>query len=110
MKEMALVRNSNVNSERAASGFERTQEIWTSVLLGSTMLSVLAGLGGLVFSTASWFFAEHVKGSHTIGTLLLVALFPLLYLVAHSLDKIREAEKAIRVERCKKTGMKDADC
>lgn len=110
MKEMALTYNAILIGESSESKHDRAYRFWTAALLTATMLSILAGLGGLVFSTASWFLDENIENFTGVGTGLLMTFFPLLFVVGHSLDKIREAEKAIRLERCRQTGLKDTDC
>lgn len=105
MREMALPRNAVVSIGNAASRCDRQRTFWTAVLLGSGMLSILAILGGFMCSAASWFLDDNIEHSTGLGTGLLIAFFPLLFLVGHSLDKITEAEMAIRVERCRQTGM-----
>ncbi len=72
----------------------------------SAVLGLLSGLGGIVFSTASWFLNDIAKGVSEAGTMLTVAFFPLLILIAHSLDKIRGAEKALKLAECRRSGLK----
>ncbi|MCC7307483.1 MAG: hypothetical protein IT173_07950 [Acidobacteria bacterium] len=105
---MALPRNAVVNIRNAALRHDRQRTFWTAVLLGSGMLSILAFLGGFMCSAAPWFLDDNIESRTGLGTGLLIAFFQLLFLVGHSLDKINEAETAIRVERCRQTGMAGA--
>ncbi len=110
MKEMALSTNSFFAEQDKVTGLDNLRSRWIAVLLVSAVLGVAAGLAGLLFSSVTWFFNDATKGVAELGTILVVAFFPLLMLAAHSLDKIREAEKALRLDYCRRHGLKDEDC
>lgn len=57
----------------------------------------------------AWLFAGPVHVAGKLGTVLVVAFFPLLILAAHSLDRIRDADTALRFERFKKRMRTDLD-
>lgn len=103
MKGMALPRRSvAVATEDAEDRLRRSKERWTVVLIVACVLSAFDGLTGFALTTASWLFAGGVRGLGTLGTILTVLFFPLLILVGHSLDRIRDADMALRFERLKK--------
>ena len=104
---MALSNNSVFATETDEAKLSKSRDRWTAVLLSSSVLGLAAGLGGLALSIVSWFFHDTTKGVSELGTLLVVAFFPLLILAAHSLDKVREAEKALRMEHCRRHGLRD---
>lgn len=84
---------------------------WTAALTVSSVLGAFSGFGGMMiglFSLVGLLDDDAVLS--TVGTLLIVAAFPLFATAAHALDKIHEAEKTIRLEYCRKHGLKDDDC
>lgn len=106
MKEMASLNYSVSGMRNDEDECIRSQEHWTAVLVAGAMLSTLSGLGGIVLVIASWLFTETANGIGEIGSLLLVLFFPLAVITAHSLDKIRDAELALRLERCRRKGLR----
>ena len=87
---------------------QRSHKRWLVGLFLSSTFGLLAGIFGLAFSALYALGALETSG-HISGeiTLLLVASFPLLFLSAHSLDRIREIERKIKLEYCKRLGYKD---
>ena len=110
MNEMALSNSSVFENEDDEAKLNNGRNRWTAVLLSSSVLAVLSGLAGITFSTVTWVFQDTTKGVSELGTLLTVAFFPLLMIAAHSLDKIRDAEKSLRLEYCRRHPLKDKDC
>ena len=110
MKELTLSNNLIIAAKPDDLRLRRTQSRWMTVLVLSAVLGVLSGLGGFVLSTAPWFFSDIAKGFSEAGTMLTVAFFPLLVFIAHSLDKIREGEKALKLAECRRSGLKDENC
>jgi hypothetical protein len=82
---------------------------WTAGLLISAVLGGLTGLTGLGIGALSILGVAHETSVVTLGTLSIALSFPLLILAAHCLDKVDACDKAIRLERCRKTGFKDGD-
>lgn len=94
-----------------ASALHVTESRWTYCLFISSTLGVGAGLVGMVIGAFSLIgLLDGNRGIQTVGTWLIVAAFPLLILAAHCLDKAREAEKAMRLEHCRRHGLKDDEC
>lgn len=86
----------------------RSRKRWLACLLVSSTLGLLAGVFGLgcsaIYALGFLDASGHVGGEIT---LLLVTSFPLLFLAAHSLDRIREIEKKIKVDHYKRHGYRD---
>lgn len=71
-------------------------------------IGLLGGTGFLVGAVFLTIF-EYFYGENLHGNWFYLAVLPLWVLGAHCLDKIEDAEKAERIERCKRTGMRDKD-
>jgi len=70
---------------------------WTIALTASASSSAVTGLVGLVLAAASLLrFVPHEGRASLFGTVLLAATFPLMIVAAHCLDKMDEANVAIR--------------
>lgn len=110
MNGMALSTTSFFAEQEKETELDNLRSRWIAVLSVSAVLGVAAGLAGLMFSSVTWFFNDATKGVAELGTILVVAFLPLLMLAAHSLDKIREAEKALRLDYCRRHGLKYEDC
>lgn len=89
----------------------KIQSRWTAALIASSILGISSGLMGLIISGLSLLgFLANNKGVSNLGTWLIVVAFPLIMFAATSLDKVDEAEKAIRLDYCRKHGLKEEDC
>lgn len=83
---------------------------WKVVLMLSSLFGSICGLMGTTLGVMSLLrlLTDH-RLLDIAGTVLLVVAFPLLVLAAHSLDKVSEADKAIRIESCRRTGLMTDD-
>ena len=89
----------------------RLKRSWSAAFVTSATLGVLAGVSGLGINALFLFDIAENKGTLSLaGTWLLVVAFPLLFLSAHSLDRVDTVERMIRAEYCDKHGVKDRDC
>ena len=80
----------------------RRKQRWTAALFISSVFGIILGGFGLVISGLNAFgFLTRGEGIGRVGSLLIVVAFPLVMFSAHCLDKIDQADKAIRIERCK---------
>lgn len=72
----------------------------------------LAGIVGLTLKAVAWIEAGDAvsQSINLASTALLVAMFSLWALCAYFLDKIEQAEKARRIEYCRKNGLSDKEC
>lgn len=78
-------------------------ENWTIRHLGAG----LGLLGGTCLLAGACFLAviEHVYGEKTHGVWLFLLVLPLWILGAHCFDRIEDAEKAAKLEYCRKHGL-----
>ncbi len=88
----------------------RSRSKWLACLFFSGTFGLLSAVFGLGLSALLLFGALQREGVNTAITILLGDSFPLLFLSAHSLDKIREAEKRVKLEYCKRLGMDVPEC
>lgn len=97
-----------VRQSEKADSYIKARRAWTTGLCVSGVLGIAAGLIGIIFSLES---LSGIAGSQmsVAGTVLIAAMFPLLILAAHCLDKIGEAKKAIRREYCRRNGLRDEE-
>ncbi len=97
-----LYREKTISGTAIESGLQE----WRSSFVVAATLGGLCGLTGLILSGLHLF---GMSGSYhfvdNVGAGLLVMAFLLFSLAAHSLDRAREFETAIRIDRCKRTGM-----
>jgi hypothetical protein len=112
MKEMILPNDSIAEkTNREESALRKSRQRWTNALFISSILGIGLGFTGLVISGLSFFgFLAGNQGIGRLGTWMVVIVFPLMAFAAHCLDKADEAEKAFRIERCKRQGMTKEDC
>lgn len=87
----------------------RNRKFWKIGILISGSLGNICGFLGLLSSFES-FFGVTKQSLSGIGTVLIAASFPLLFLAAHCMDKSGEIEKAIRLNYCRQHGLKDDEC
>mgnify|MGYP003460592805 CR=1 FL=1 len=96
---------------RENTSLEQSERRWTFGLFFAAVLGAIAGLGGLAIGGLSLVGAiDPNTRLVTVGTLLIVAAFPLFFLGAHCIDKADAVDKAIRREYCRQHGMQDEDC
>lgn len=89
----------------------KIRDRWQAALFTSAALGVFSGLAGLIISGLSLLsFFKDSKEIGNAGACLIVAAFPLMMLTAHCLDKIYAADKAIRLDYCRRHGLKDKEC
>lgn len=90
----------------SATAIEPELQEWRSSFVISAALGGISGSLGLTLCVLAWFATS---GSYhfldNLGAGFLIAAFLTFSFAAHSLDKAREAETAIRIDRCKRTGM-----
>ena len=82
-------------TEKRKISAARTKETgWFSVLVVSVTSAIFSAFSGLILSGLAYFkLVENADRFNQIGIWLIVAVFPLIMLTAHALDKIGEAEK-----------------
>jgi hypothetical protein len=91
------------------SPHHQSTRVWQGAFLLSGFLGIGSGIAGLIYSFES--LSGFVDSRLSIfGTILIAAMFPLLILAAHCLDKIGEANRASRLKYCRQHGLKDQDC
>lgn len=85
----------------------RSKEHWTAILFATGGLGTAAGLVGIIVSIVA---AIGVSGTRlsSIGAAFVAAAFPLFILAAHSMDKIADANKSIRLDRCRRNGLDES--
>jgi fatty acid desaturase len=95
MKAMILQNNAfNAGNRLKDFTFQSRQKRWTAVLFVSSILGIISGIVGLVISGLNFFgVLSKTQGVGRLGTLLVVAAFPLMMLCAHAMDKIAEIGK-----------------
>jgi 4-hydroxybenzoate polyprenyltransferase len=93
------------------TSLRRSLRHWTIGIFVSVGSAVFSTLSGLAIGAASLLglVTQH-SGLSVLGTLLIVAAFPLAIIAAHCMDKADEADRAIRLEYCRQHGLKDDDC
>lgn len=83
---------------------------WRTAVIWSASLGCICGLVGVVLGVLSLIglsSAFHLLDN--VSALSLVTAFLALAFAAHSFDKAHEVENQLRIERCKKAGMKVDD-
>jgi len=109
MREVILPEVLILNKQNV-SAFAKSRKRWTSALFVSSIFGIILGFTGFVISGLSLFgFLAEKQNVSRIGTWLIIAVFPLMMFAAHCLDKIGAANKAERIERCKRQGMSGDD-
>lgn len=84
----------------------RQRRMWRIGILLSGGLGILLSFVGILlsFETYTGLTGRSVS---SVGTLLLAASFPLLFLAAHCMDKVRDLDKCIRLEYCRRHGFEE---
>ena len=91
-KESSTFNEINIKNN-APVAIRKKQNIWIFTLLAAFTAGILLGLIGLGLSGLVYFErAENAKTTGEIGTVLIIAAFPLIMLGAHALDKSKEIE------------------
>ena len=88
--------------------YHRARRFWSAALFLTGSLGIAAGVVGVVIGIegVAGFANDRLAAW---GTGLIAAMFPLLMLAAHCMDKIGEANRAIRLEYCRRHGMRDEE-
>ncbi|HMS39747.1 MAG TPA: hypothetical protein PKE69_05940 [Pyrinomonadaceae bacterium] len=95
-----------ISKKEAESEFSKSRKRWMNALFASSIFGIVLGVTGFVISALSLFgFLAEKQNVSRLGTWLIVAVFPLMMFAAHCLDKIGNANKAIKNERFKRQGM-----
>src|SRR5688572_32331369 len=105
--DLIAITNLPVRFERTSPS-RRAREVWARGLFISGGSAITAGLFGLIFSFGSLFGLASSRLS-LAGTILTAAMFPLLVLAAHCLDKSGDAHWQIRLEYCRQNGLPDEE-
>lgn len=86
-------------NQATSSNFNKSRNKWILALYFSSIGAFCAGLTGLIINGLTLInFIARTKEISRIGTLLIVAAFPLAYLGAHALDQIEKIDKARKLE------------
>jgi hypothetical protein len=89
---------------------EKAHSRWTIGLFLSATIGTLAGLLGLVINGLFLIGVMERTGKISlIATWLIVAAFPLLMLAAHCLDRADAARRSLRLEYCRRHGLKNGE-
>jgi len=84
---------------------------WMALVFISGILGVGCGLFGLLLSVTPYVgLSDYIAGIGHLGNWLIAFFIPLMILAAHALDKVGQIQKTIRINYCKKHGMRDEDC
>lgn len=96
----------NVDEEK----LNKTITRWKTVLFISAVSGVFSGVIGLVLSGLTLLgLSDYLRGVGHLGNWMVAAFFPLMILAAHALDKMQAAKKVLRLDKCRKQGLKDED-
>ena len=102
MRAMAFpIDTDQTRTSESTSPLVRSKSRWTAGLLVSVLATLLCGLTGIAMLVESA-FGFSSNGLSITATVLIAISFPLLILAGHCLDKIDDAEKAIRHEQFRK--------
>lgn len=94
MKEITLPDSHLIKNSKEKSKTESLQKSWLLVLYFCGFGGIFIALTGLFMSGLSHFrLIENDLNIHQIGTILIVAAFPLIMFGAHALDKIGELKR-----------------
>ena len=105
MKGITLPMTAIYETNQTGLSASSSRKVWTFAAVISSFLGMTAGLAGLVFMVLAYF--EPSPMHSRTGGLLLIAVFPLFILAAHSLDKIEAAERAEKIAKLKRCGEKN---
>lgn len=93
------------------STLSKSQKRWMNALFFSAVVGTFTGLVGLIVNALSLFgFLKDDRKLTNLGIWLIIVTFPLAIFTAHCLEKIEKAGKYLRLEHCKKQGMRDEEC
>lgn len=96
MPEMEISRTTigNISIERPKS------KRWFLILVSSATSAIICGFSGLILSGLAYFdLVENTSRFSRFGIWLIIAVFPLIMLMAHALDKIEAIEKEKKIEK-----------
>ena len=112
MKEMTTIAALNNMDGRAANDdatpIRRSLRCWNAGLFTSGVLGALSAVLGITMGFVM--LLELVVPSTTLyatGTILIGGSFVLFGLMAHCIDKVDAADKALRLQYCREHGLKD---
>jgi hypothetical protein len=107
MKTIILSNSLYMEKRTAGTALEFDLRKWRSSFVITAMLGGICGLIGLTLSvihlfgsSGAYHFLDNVGAGFLVVALLLFSF------AAHSLDNAHEAETTMRIDRCKRTGMK----
>ena len=107
MKAMAVqINTDHTRTSESRSPLVRSKSRWTAGLLvigGAALVCALTGFAMVIESAFG--FLSH--GLSVAATVLISISFPLLFIAGHCLDKVDEADKAIRLEQAREQGFKE---
>ena len=107
MRELTLPNSLYMEEKKMSrTTLEASLQRWKFMFVASSICGGVCGLLGMTLGLMSLLrLLTSYKILDGLGTALLVVAFPLIVLAAHSLDKAYEADKAITIENCRRTGM-----
>lgn len=89
---------------------DKKQRRWENALVVSLILAVLAGLAGLTVGVLQYLgFFPNVALYGYLEAALLITTFSAGFFAAHCLDRSKEATRAIRLENCRRRGLRVAE-
>ena len=110
MKVMVLP-NNLIDEPTGEARLNKSISRWKAVLFICAGCGVFFGVIGLVLSGLTLVgLSDYLRGIGHLGTWMVAAFFPLLMLAAHALDKVNAARKILRLNKCRKQGLKVEDC
>jgi hypothetical protein len=104
MAVSALTKISNMTDHN--SSLLRARRKWTVLLLLSGSLGMISGILGGAIGLANLMGLSSTVLSR-LGTIFIAATLPLFFFVAHCLDRIGDANRASRLEYCRRHGLKE---
>ncbi|CAN5333657.1 hypothetical protein BH10ACI1_BH10ACI1_09990 [soil metagenome] len=99
MKEITLQTSSIIEVEKKECEINQKRlHRWNYALFVSMSVGIASGLTGLILGTISYLVTfRNAKAVNYTGNLLLFTAFPLMFVGAHALDKIREIKKQSKI-------------
>ena len=100
---MAVTRAKTTETHKLA----RSVKLWSFAMMASGIIGVFCGVTGLMINVLFLFaIAENEGLMRLLSIWLLVLAFPMLWLTSHCLDRVDSLDRAIRLDRCGRTGLK----
>ncbi len=108
---MTVAAISQINTRLADTSMKPLQKSlrrWTAGLLLPSVLGFVSGFGGLAISGLGIAgLVDPDTDLATLGTVFVAISFPFFILAAHCIDRVAAADKAVRIENCRRLGMKE---